>query len=216
MPAPIAPAEARIVLVDDTATFRELVKESLGRNLRPKSLVDFGDGGEALAYCLATPPDVLVVDLFLRGMDGRDIVTALRERGVETRVVVLTAHPAAQLPGELVALGVAGFVDKNSPREQIDRAVRCVLDGGMFFSASVPPPVPPAAPVLPRAGAEVLSEREREVVRLVARGWLSKQIAGELNLSTRTVEKHRGRIAAKLGLQDVPTLVRWCLRNGLG
>jgi DNA-binding NarL/FixJ family response regulator len=100
--------------------------------------------------------------------------------------------------------------------DQIERAVQGVLDGGMFFSASVPPPMPPVALALPRAGAERLSEREQEVVRLVARGLLSKQIAGELNLSTRTVEKHRGRIFAKLGLHDVPTLVRWCLRNGLG
>ncbi|BET65355.1 fimbria biosynthesis transcriptional regulator FimZ [Opitutales bacterium ASA1] len=216
MPHAIAAADSHLVLVDDTATFRELVKESLERNLRPRLLRDFGDGRQALAHCLAEPPDVLVVDLYLRGMDGRDIVVELRERQSDTRVVVLTAHPEARLPAELVALGVAGFVDKNSPLEQIDRAVQCVLDGGMFFSATVPPPVPLAAPALPRVGPEVLSEREREVVRLVARGLLSKQIAGELDLSTRTVEKHRGRIFAKLGLHDVPTLVRWCLRNGLG
>ena len=70
--------------------------------------------------------------------------------------------------------------------------------------------------MLPRVGLEALSEREQEVARLVARGLLSKQIAGKLNLSTRTVEKHRGRIFAKLGVHDVPTFVRWCLRHGLG
>ena len=88
----------------------------------------------------------------------------------------------------------------------------------MFFSATVPPPVPSLAeaPTLPRAGPEVLSEREREVVRLVARGLVSKEVGAQLGLSTRTVEKHRARILAKLGLHDVATLVRWCLRNGLG
>jgi len=216
VPPPIPVAAARLVLVDDLATFRELVRESILRNLQPRELRDFADGREALAHCLADPPDLLIVDLYLRRMDGRDIVVELRNRGLDTRVVVLTAHPEAQLPAELVALGVAGFVDKNSPLEQIDRAVQCVLDGGMFFSATVPPPVPAAGPALPRAGPEVLSQREREVVTLVARGLLSKQIAGELNLSTRTVEKHRGRIFSKLGVHDVPTLVRWCLRNGLG
>lgn len=214
-----APAALRFVLVDDTATFRGLLKDALQRRFQPQVLQDFGDGREALAACLANPPDLLIADLFLREMDGRDIVRALRQRGLATKVVVLTAHPEAQLPAELVSLGVAGFVDKNSPLEQIDRAVQCVLDGGMFFSATVPPPVPSSLaslPDLPRIGADALSEREREVVRLVARGMVSKEIGAQLDLSTRTVEKHRARILAKLGLHDVPTLVRWCLRNGLG
>ena len=98
-------------------------------------------------------------------------------------------------------------------------AVQCVLDGGMFFSATVPPPVPSmltSEPSLPRVGADCLSEREQQVVRLVARGLVSNEVADQLGLSTRTVEKHRARILAKLGLHDVPMLVRWCLRNGLG
>jgi DNA-binding NarL/FixJ family response regulator len=196
--APAPASSLRFVLVDDTATFRELLKEALQRRFRPKELHDFADGRAALEHCLADPPDLLIVDLYLRGMDGRDIV--------------------GELPAELVALGVAGFVDKNSPLEQIDRAVQCVLEGGMFFSATVPPPLPALAaePALPRLGADALSEREREVVRLVARGLVSKEVAAQLGLSARTVEKHRARIFAKLGLHDVPTLVRWCLRNGLG
>ncbi|MBX3737870.1 MAG: response regulator transcription factor [Candidatus Didemnitutus sp.] len=217
---PAAPSAAlTFVLVDDTATFRGLLKDALQRRFQPRALHDFGNAHEALAACLAQPPDLLIVDLYLREADGRDLVRALRQRGLATKVVVLTAHPEAQLPAELVALGVAGFVDKNSPFEQIDRAVQCVLDGGMFFSATVPPPVPSSLaslPDLPRLGADALSEREREVVRLVARGMVSKEIGAQLDLSTRTVEKHRARILAKLGLHDVATLVRWCLRNGLG
>jgi DNA-binding NarL/FixJ family response regulator len=215
---PAAPAALHFVLVDDTATFRGLLKASLQQRFQPRLFQDFAQGADALAACLANPPDLLIADLYLRDLDGRDIVQRLRERGFATRVVILTAHPEAQLPAELVALGVAGFVDKNSPFEQIDRAVQCVLEGGMFFSATVPPPVPSLAhePTLPRAGADALSEREREVVRLVARGMVSKEIGAQLDLSTRTVEKHRARILAKLDLHDVPTLVRWCLRNGLG
>ncbi len=219
MPAPTPAAALKFVLVDDTATFRGLLKDALQRRFQPQSLLDFGEGREALASCLAAPPDLLIADLYLRDMDGRDLVRALRQRGIATRVVMLTAHPEAQLPAELVSLGVAGFVDKNSPLEQIDRAVQCVLDGGMFFSATVPPPVPSSMasePPLPRLGAEVLSEREQEIIRLVARGLVSKEVADQLGLSPRTVEKHRARILAKLGLHDVPMLVRWCLRNGLG
>ncbi|PTX98569.1 response regulator transcription factor [Opitutus sp. ER46] len=214
----VTPRISRIVLVDDTATFRALVKEKL-RELYPAAEVaDFAAGGPALAACLAQPPDLLIADLYLGNSDGRDIVRQLRCQGLRTHVVILTAFPEAGLPAELLALGVAGFVDKNSPLEQIERAVQCVLDGGLFFSATVPPPVPSLAgePALPRLGSDALTERERDVVRLVARGLLSKQVADTLGLSTRTVEKYRGRIMTKLGLHDVPTLVRWCLRNGLG
>jgi DNA-binding NarL/FixJ family response regulator len=211
-------SKLRIVLVDDTNTFRSLLKETLQQRFLPAELLDFADGREALAACIAAPPDLLIADLYLRTTDGRDIIRELRQRGLKMHVVVLTAYPEAGLPAELLSLGVAGFVDKNSPLEQIEIAVQCVLEGGMFFSATVPPPVPTLSgePALPRLGADVLSEREREVVHLVARGLLSKEVADRLGLSTRTVEKHRARILAKLGLHDTPTLVRWCLRNGLG
>lgn len=215
--SPTLAATYRFVLVDDTATFRELLREALQQRFPSLELKDFANGRDALAECLARPPDLLIADLYLRDLDGRDIVRELRQRQLATRVVVLTAHPEAHLPAELVALGVAGFVDKNSPLEQIDRAVQCVLEGGMFFSATVPPPVPMSNELaLPRASASILSDREQEVVRLVARGLMSKEVASQLGLSSRTVEKHRARILAKLGLHDVPTLVRWCLRNGLG
>jgi len=211
-------SKLRIVLLDDTNTFRSLLKETLQQRFLPAELLDFADGREALAACIAAPPDLLIADLYLRTTDGRDIIRELRLRGLKMHVVVLTAYPEAGLPAELLSLGVAGFVDKNSPLEQIEIAVQCVLEGGMFFSATVPPPVPTLSgePALPRLGADVLSEREREVVHLVARGLLSKEVADRLGLSTRTVEKHRARILAKLGLHDTPTLVRWCLRNGLG
>lgn len=218
MTSPPPAASVHFVLVDDTATFRGLLKEALRRRFQPRTLRDFHDGQDALAACLEAPPDLLIADLYLRDMDGRDLVRRLREQGFGTKVVMLTAHPESHLPAELLALGVAGLVDKNSPFEQIDRAVQCVLEGGMFFSATVPPPTATFAgmPPLPRLGAGVLSEREREVVRLVARGMLSKEIGAQLGLSARTVEKHRARILAKLGLHDTPTLVRWCLQHGLG
>lgn len=216
--APVAVSAPRIVLVDDTATFRALLKETLQQRFQPAELRDFADGRQALAACLAAPPDLLIADLHLHTTDARDIIRDLRQHGLKMQVMVLTAYPEAGLPAELLSLGVAGFVDKSTPLEQIERAVQCVLEGGMFFSATVPPPVPTLAgePALPHLGAEDLTEREREVVRLVARGLLSKEVADRLGLSPRTVEKHRARILAKLGLHDVPTLVRWCLRNGLG
>lgn len=218
LPAASSTRALSIVLVDDTITFRELLKEALQRRFAPHRLLDFTHGKDGLDACLREDPDLLIVDLYLYDIDGRDLVRALRQHNTRTRVIVLTAHPDARLPAELVALGVAGFVDKHSPLEQIERAVQCVMAGGMFFAASVPPPLP--APggehPLPKAGPEILSQREREVARLVMRGLASKEIGAQLGLSPRTVEKHRARMLARLGLHDLPTFIRWSLRNGLG
>ncbi len=208
----------RFVIVDDSATYRELVREALTRRHPDLTFEAHALGREGIAACVAAPPDLLIVDLYLHDMDGRDIVRELRHRGITTRILAVTAHPDAGVPAELVQLGVAGFVDKHSPMEQLERAVQRLLEGGMFFSASVRPPEPrpgDAAPI-PAAPAEVLTEREQEVVRLVARGYASKEIGTRLGLSTRTVEKHRARILARLGLHDIPTLVRWCVLRGLG
>lgn|GEM_PF-170906 len=208
----------RFILADDTKTFGELLKVELIRHFKPAELLNFSDGREALNACISNPPDLLITDLYLNNYDGRDLIRSLRSNNIFTRIIVLTAYPESNLPAQLVALGVAGFVDKNSPIEQINKAVNRVLDGGMFFSVGTPPPLPNISNEisLPTIDASVLSEREKEVVQMVTRGMHSKQIADKLNISIRTVEKHRSRILAKLSLHDIPTLVRWCLRNGLG
>jgi DNA-binding NarL/FixJ family response regulator len=208
----------RFVMIDDSAMFRELVKQAILTGFPRSPFEEFALGREGLAACIKQPPDLLIVDLYLHDTDGREIVRELRRLNVPTRILVVTAHPDAGLPAELVQLGVAGFVDKHSPMEQVERAAQRVLEGGIFFSASVRPPVPPTTnqPTIPSAPASVLSQREQEVIRLVARGLASKEIGAQLGLSTRTVEKHRARILARLGLHDIPTLVRWCLQRGLG
>lgn len=205
-------------MIDDSAMFRELVRDVITLAFPTALFRGFALGREGLAACIKNPPDLLIVDLYLHDMDGREIVRELSRLHKVTRILAVTAHPDAGLPAELVQLGVAGFVDKHSPVEQIERAAQRVLEGGMFFSASVRPPAPPATdqPSIPSAPASVLTPREKEVIRLVARGLASKEIGAQLGLSTRTVEKHRARILARLGLHDLPTLVRWCLQRGLG
>jgi DNA-binding NarL/FixJ family response regulator len=205
-------------MIDDSATFRELIHDTLLRRYPGSIFEGYALGREGLAACSPNVPDLLIVDLYLHDLDGRDVVRELRRREVTPRILAVTAHPDASLPAELVQLGVAGFVDKHSPLEQIERAAQRVMEGGMFFSASVRPPIPtmPESASLPSASAGVLTEREQEVARLVARGLASKEIGDRLGLSTRTVEKHRARILARLGHHDIPTLVRWCVLRGLG
>ena len=216
---PLDPTACRFVLVEDDGLLRELLAEALRQRFEPRELRAFGEGAPALAHCLAEPVDLLIADLHLPDLDGREIVGRLRARQRPTRVIALTAETHATLPAELIALGVAGYVDKQSPLEQIERAVRRVLAGGIYFSAGVAPESP--APILAQQrtsepGPAVLTERERAVVRAVARGLSSKEVAASLELHVRLVEKERARAMTKLGVRDLAGLIRWALRHGLG
>ncbi|WP_221029567.1 response regulator [Actomonas aquatica] len=214
------PDSPRVILIEDETVFRQLLKRALEKRKGWKDVEDFSDGAAGLAACLESPPDLLLVDLHLPGKHGLEIVRELRQKTPDVRILVLTAHAEPKLPSQLMGLGVGGYVDKTAPLAYVIQAIDTVMAGGMFFASHVQAesgPVaggglPPASAALP----SVLSARELEVARLVAAGRSSKEIASDLDLSTRTVEKHRANIMEKLGVREVASLVRWVLQNGLG
>ncbi len=217
----ITPGEADVVLIEDDGLFRDLLSHAVKEGVKPKRFAVFENGATGLAHCLASPPDLLIVDLRLPSLDGREVVRRLRPVAPKTRYLVLTGHVTNALPAELITLGVSGFVDKASTMDELRRAIGRVLEGGLYFSASVPPQ-PAWFAARPGGGAEavgvdpaVLSDRERQIVRLVASGLYSKEIAEQLGLSPRTVEKERVAIMQKLGVGDLPGLIRWSVRHGL-
>lgn len=221
----------RTVIIEDETVFRQMLGMSLGRISGLKLAGEFADGREGLEFCLREKPSLLVVDLFLPGMHGLEIVKIIREKLPTTRILVLTSHPDGELPAQLIRQGVHGFVDKTAPLNYVLQAVESVMRGGMFFAANVPPragetkdgPVvarpapksqpPPAAPSL--AAAKTLTPREIEIAQLVTEGLSSKEIAVRLDLSVRTVEKHRANIMDKLGVREVASLVRYCVQAGI-
>jgi len=213
-------AACRFVLIEDDSLLRDLLGVALQRHFNPRGIESFATGRAGLKHCLADPPDSLLTDLRLPDMDGRQIVRELRARGGQARIIVLTGHIDAALPAELVALGVAGFVDKGTPLEHAVRAVERVLAGGMYFFAGVAPSASGmamrGAAAATGAGPAALSPRERDIARLVAGGLTSKEIAQRLDLSPRTVENYRANLMQKIGVRDAPSLVRWCLEHGLG
>ena len=219
MPAahPIPAHQAHVVLIEDDGMFREMLAHALRERFRPREFAVFADGPAGLAYCLATPPDLLVLDLRLPGMDGRDVIRRLRAKHTGIRYLVLTGNLTGTLPAELIALGVAGFIDKATTLDHAERAIERVLGGGLYFSANVSPAASPLAsqPAESDKDPAVLSTREREIVRLVATGFYSKEIGAKLGLSPRTVEKERLQIMEKLGVRDLAGLIRWSVRHGL-
>jgi DNA-binding NarL/FixJ family response regulator len=222
----------RAVIIEDEAVFRHMLSTALNRVRGLTVAGEFSDGRAGLDYCLKEKPGMLVVDLFLPGLHGLEVVREVRAKLPATRILVLTGHPDGDLPARLIAQGVHGFVDKSEPLNYVLQAVETVMGGGMFFATNVPPKsasdagslasmphTPPSTKAGPAtasvAAVQALSAREIEVVRLVAEGFSSKEVAVRLDLSVRTVEKHRANIMEKIGVREVASLVRWCVQSGL-
>lgn len=206
------------VVVEDDALLCDLLTHTLRQHFAPAALHAFRNGSDAVKHCARERVDLLFTDLGLPDINGREVIRRARAREPQPRTIVLTGNIDGTLPAELVALGVAGFVDKGAPLEHAVRAVERVLAGGMYFFAGV---MPTASRIAMRdsargPGVAALSARERDVVRGVAAGLSSKEIAQRLHLSARTVENYRAHAMQKIGVRDTAGLVRWCLERGLG
>jgi DNA-binding NarL/FixJ family response regulator len=220
----------KAVIIEDDAVFRQMLGVALSRMRGLAVAGSFSDGQVGLDFCLKQKPALVIVDLYLPTTHGLEIVRRVRADLPNTRIIVVTGHPDGDLPGRLIAQGVHGFVDKFAPLSYALQAVESVLNGGMFFTAHVAPkgvagktasmaemkaPTTPDPPATSVEAVQKLSIREFEIARLVAEGFSSKEIAARLDLSVRTVEKHRANIMDKIGVHEVASLVRWCMQSGI-
>ncbi len=207
----------RTVLIEDETMFRQLIVSTLGRVPALEIVGAFGLGRPGLQCCLQKKPDLLVVDLVLPDIDGLEIARQVRRELPQIKILVLTAHPSERLPADLLELGVSGYVDKTEPIDYVLSAVDTVRRGGMFFAShvqaksgrplrSLPPPVVLKVP---------LTKRETEIARMASGGLMSKEIALKLNVSLRTVEKHRENLMQKIGVHELASLTRWCIQAGI-
>jgi two-component system, NarL family, response regulator NreC len=205
-----APA-IRVALADDRALIRRGLRMLLGTQEGIEVMPGGGDVS-SLALVTANHPDVLVLDI---GLPGRLAITAiarLRERAPETQIVVLAAQPEPTFAQRAAAAGALGFVAKESAERDLPRAVRAAAGGEYFVSSSVAGGLESTR----RSFAQDhLTAREIEVLRLIALGHTSAEVARTLALSPRTVETHRARIHKKLGLATRAELVSYALRRRL-
>ena|SRR5438270_567109 len=209
----------RVLLVDD----QPLVREGLGRILRPQDGFDIvgeaSDGAEALAVADATVPDVVLMDIRMRGIDGIEATRALRERDGPPVLVLTTFDDDDILSGALAA-GAAGFILKEASAEDIVRATQAVAGGAAWLDGAVAARVLAAyraarASKRPLEPPESLSDREVEVLRLVASGMNNSEIAQELFISEATVKTHITHIFTKLGLRDRAAAIVYAFDRGL-
>ncbi len=217
-PEALDPSQCHVAIIEDDPLLRRLLRRHIEEWFHPKGILDYADGFSGLDGCMRTKPELLLIDMRLPDIGGLDIITRLRAERLPIRILALTGYVESTLPAELINLGVAGFVDKGSPLENVKQALERVLSGGMYFASRISPAVLGSTRGSAEAGRgqALLSVREREVVKLVTKGMSSKEIGVCLNLSTRTVEKYRANAMDKLQVRDTANLIRWCLNNGLG
>jgi two-component system response regulator NreC len=205
-------SQIKVVIADDHSVVRRGLRQLFDDEGDIEVVAEAGDVESARRYLRGHHPDVLVLDLNMPGESSLEAIPTLREEFPDTQIVVLTMQNEPAYARSALGAGALGYVLKESADAELVEAVRAAADGEQYLNprlgakvAAEPPPGPP----------DGLSERELEILRLIALGYTNSQVAEELYLSVRTVETHRAHIQQKLGLGDRAEIVRYALDKGL-
>jgi DNA-binding NarL/FixJ family response regulator len=205
----------RLLLVDDHAVVREGIRALLASDPRFEIVGEAAEGEGAVSAATSLNPDVVVMDVSMPGLNGVQATRRLKAQNPETRVVALTVHEEGGYLRSLLDAGAAGYVLKRSAASELVRALHVVGDGGTYLDPALAGQlVGKFVRNAPQTGSSpTLSDRESEVVRLVARGYSNKEIAAKLQVSVKTVETYRYRAVEKLGLRGRADLVRYAIEQ---
>jgi DNA-binding NarL/FixJ family response regulator len=203
-----------VLLADDHGVLRDGVRRLLEANVDLQVVATADDGMVAVEKAAELQPDVAVMDISMPRMNGIDATRVIAQRSPATSVVILSMHSSTELVRQATLAGARGFLLKESAGDEVVRAVRAVAAGQRYFGAGIAARLLDL-PGIPGAGLEVLTAREREVLQLVAEGKSNAEAAAVLGLSPRSVETYRGRLMHKLGIEDLPSLVKFAIRHGI-
>jgi DNA-binding NarL/FixJ family response regulator len=209
----------RLLLVDDHALVREGIRSSLVHFSSIKPVGEAANGKEALRKCKELRPDVVLMDLNMPEMSGLEATPLIREKFPETKIIALTVHDNKEYIFQILKAGAHGYVLKDTSPEELVRAIESVAQGGAFFSPAVSNVLLQdfvrAANPPDTVQDNELSGREQEVLRSVAQGKTTKEMALDLKLSARTVETYRVRLKRKLKARNVAELLNHARKQQL-
>lgn len=206
----------RVLLADDHTLVRAGLRKILEQNADIEVVGEVADGEAALEFLARESADVIVLDLTMPRLDGFQFMRRARERWPELPLLVLTMHADAEHAARAVREGASGYLLKDSAADELVAGVRAVTEGRTYYSE----PVQRALSAMVRSGSaprpiERLTGRELEVLKRVAKGASTKEIAASFGISARTVETHRANIMRKLALRSVALLTQFAIREGL-
>lgn len=206
------PSTINVVIADDHPLVRSGVRSLLKTLPAAQVIAEVGSGTELLELLQSVQPEIVITDLSMPGMDG---ITALKEictRHPNVKVIVLSMHDSADMVKRAISAGASAYLRKDASDFELASAIHTVMTTGSYVSATIlkllmEPSEPPVE--------EVLTPRQIEIVKLLAEGKSSKEIAFVLGLSSKTVDVHRSRIMERLEIRDLASLVIYALRKGL-
>jgi DNA-binding NarL/FixJ family response regulator len=211
--------QLRILLADDHALVRAGMRALLAELPGVEVVAEAGDGHEALQLVAEKRPDIALIDISMPGLNGLEVAARIGKDHPRTRVIIVSMHEGEQSVCRALMAGAAGYLLKDSDRDELEMALRAVSRGEMWLSPAVTTKVVAAFAQGGRSPAEgpfeVLTPRQREVLQMIAEGLSSKEIAGRLGLEVKTVESHRNDLMVRLGIHGVAGLVRYAIRVGL-
>ena len=205
----------RVLLADDHVLMREGLRALLGTTADIEVAGEVRTGREAERLVPQLNPDVVLMDIAMPDLNGIEAARMIRLRCPRTRIIMLSMHATAEYVYRAFEAGASGYLLKEVAVEEVITAVRTVHGGKPYLSPELAQSVPDFASGYARGPVDSLSTRERQVLQLVVEGRTSSAIAGMLHLSPKSVETYRSRLMAKLGVRDVPALVKFALAHGL-
>jgi two-component system, NarL family, response regulator NreC len=204
----------KILLADDHAVVREGLRVLLEREGFTFS-AEASDGREAIQLCEKHKPDIAVLDLAMPLLNGIDAAREIIKANSKIKVILLTMHTEDHLVLESLRAGVTGYVLKTRASSELVQAIRAVSKGEMYLTQSISRTIVQAFLNKDDVPDRFLSDRERQVLQLVAEGKTTKELATILGISAKTAESHRSNIMDKLDIHDVAGLVRYAIRTGI-
>ena len=210
----------RIVIAYDHTIFRQGLRMLLAQEDDMEVVGEAADGIEALELAKKHNPDIILLDIAMPNMDGVQVAGKIKKSLPQIKIIVLTSYSDDQFLYEFLKLGVSGFVLKDTASQELIYSIRKSHEGMVFFDPSVSKKVMEKFTQVSGGKSDFvnygkLSDREKEVLRLVAEGCATKEVAEKLYISPKTVENHRANIMKKLNIRDRTGLTKYALRLGL-
>jgi NarL family two-component system response regulator LiaR len=208
----------RILLADDHALVRAGIRALLQALPGIEVIGETGDGVDALDRVRRSPPDAILLDITLPGLNGLEVAARIERLDVPTRVLILSMHASPEYAARAFAVGAAGYLNKDSAFDELAAALDAIFAGRRYLCRAIDADQVDEYSRRATPGEseiEMLTPRQRQILQMMTEGHGTRAIAERLSLSVKTVETHRAQIMQRLGIHDLPGLVRYAIRNGL-